>query len=134
MSLTDHTYSPAVENHMTFGELVKTLSALPRNAVLYSQERVSDTGEKSFVYPIPNVSHYQEWDVSLFSLEYPVPFRVGKFLYYLTQRRGQNFYFQSPGKVVDECYVWLDKPFGAVVGIVSNDDGTFTFAVEDPTG
>lgn len=113
------TPTPAVEHHLTFGELKGILAALPGDAVLHA---VKDyyTPEHDFASVaggnlyLDTCSKYEDGFT---------PATVGSFRDYLDTLEDTE----------DNFYVRLTTPFtGAVNGVRINSDGSYTLSAVDP--
>lgn len=116
-------YFPKVQNHLTFGLLVKILSTLPADAPLYA-------GAKNY-YPELNLRSYRGYCEDMEIDTKSTPVTVGEFLNLLLEARGTEVEAYKGGAytVADESYLWIGYEGGTnssgMNGVCINGDGSY---------
>lgn len=131
-------YVPSVPYHITFGNLIRTLSHLPQHETIYAADGSYEdfNGETFHCYPRFRFdrSEWAEWDVVLDTVYQNTPVTVGDFLEYLMECLDEEI---DPGNssytITEDCYVWLSgNDAGAINGIRLNHDESYTISTKDP--
>ena len=130
-------YSPSVPHHLTLSELIRMLADLPQDAAIYGADLSYEyQNQKMHYYPDfqINPSNQFAWDIGFTTFPSPMPVTVGLFLDFLMDSLGLELDPENGEYLaVDECYVWmLDNDSGAVNGIRTNSDGTYTISTRNP--